>query len=324
MQRSKPIRISAVILLCLGLMVALTACYQPQGTGLEPTSIAFVQATFTLVPSETPFPSATPPPTEDTGSLDFGALVAFTNTPDPVSLAQTQVAQAQPVEVVQADPLIMTATALANLAALQSQPVITDPLILTATAIANLSAQSQQVQAQQDIDPLFLTATALVQGATQTAAYPMTQTMEALLGPSATATLPPFQPTFTPPPVIGGACTHTVVAGDNLFRLSLRFNTTVNAIAAANGIVNPNLIIVGQVLNIPNCGGGGVVATPPPGGGSGSFNCTGQTYVVQQGESLFQIALRFNVPIDVLAQCNGITNTNLIFVNQQLVIPTAV
>lgn len=45
--------------------------------------------------------------------------------------------------------------------------------------------------------------------------------------------------------------TYTVRRGDNLFRIALRFGTTVDAIAEANGIPNPNLIYVGQVLLIP-------------------------------------------------------------------------
>lgn len=45
--------------------------------------------------------------------------------------------------------------------------------------------------------------------------------------------------------------TYTVRRGDNLFRIALRFGTTVEAIARANGILNPNRIYVGQVLLIP-------------------------------------------------------------------------
>jgi len=45
--------------------------------------------------------------------------------------------------------------------------------------------------------------------------------------------------------------TYTVRRGDNLFRIALRFRTTVQAIAEANGILNPHLIYVGQVLLIP-------------------------------------------------------------------------
>ena len=52
----------------------------------------------------------------------------------------------------------------------------------------------------------------------------------------------------TPPP---GGRTHVVAPGENLFRISLRYGTTVSALAAANNIANVNLIFVGQVLKIP-------------------------------------------------------------------------
>jgi LysM repeat protein len=45
--------------------------------------------------------------------------------------------------------------------------------------------------------------------------------------------------------------TYTVRRGDNLFRIALRFGTTVAALSQANNISNPNLIYVGQVLRIP-------------------------------------------------------------------------
>jgi len=51
-------------------------------------------------------------------------------------------------------------------------------------------------------------------------------------------------------PVPGGK-THVVAPGENLFRISLRYGTTVQALAAANNIANVNLIFVGQVLKIP-------------------------------------------------------------------------
>ncbi len=52
----------------------------------------------------------------------------------------------------------------------------------------------------------------------------------------------------TPPPT---GKTHTVAPGENLFRIALRYGTTVQALAAANNITNVNLIFVGQVLKIP-------------------------------------------------------------------------
>lgn len=57
---------------------------------------------------------------------------------------------------------------------------------------------------------------------------------------------------------------HVVARGENLFRISLRYGTTMGAIIAANGIANPNLIYAGQALRIP-CPGAVVlpVVTPP-------------------------------------------------------------
>jgi len=45
--------------------------------------------------------------------------------------------------------------------------------------------------------------------------------------------------------------THIVVAGDTLSGIAKEYGTTVEAIVEANGITNPSLIVVGQVLNIP-------------------------------------------------------------------------
>jgi len=44
-------------------------------------------------------------------------------------------------------------------------------------------------------------------------------------------------------------------------------------------------------------------------------------HVVQPGENLFRISLRYGVPMASIVQANGITNPNLIFVGQQLTIP---
>ena len=41
---------------------------------------------------------------------------------------------------------------------------------------------------------------------------------------------------------------HTVVAGDTLGKIAARYGTTVDALAAINGIQNKNLIRVGQVI----------------------------------------------------------------------------
>ncbi|MCL4247192.1 MAG: LysM peptidoglycan-binding domain-containing protein [Anaerolineae bacterium] len=71
------------------------------------------------------------------------------------------------------------------------------------------------------------------------------------------ATPVPGAPTPVPPTT----GTYVVQRGDTLSAIARRFNTTVQALAAANGIANPNLIYPGQVLQV---GGGGTGTTPPP------------------------------------------------------------
>lgn len=298
----------------LASLLALAGCYQPAGDTLEATSVSMI-ATFTPFPSDTPIG----PPTETPFQL-----IAVTSTPDPLALAQTQVAAGQAQQVAE-DPFAATATAM-SLGIGVSQPLEMTPedvMLQTATAMARgMILPTTDPFGQPTIDPLFVTATAYITNATGTAAAPMTQTMAALF-PSITpfVTQPPFfTPVATAPPT--GTCTHTVSAGENLFRISLRYNTTVDAIAAANGIVNPQLIVVGQVLTIPGCGsgsGGGGVVTPPTSG----LQPGEQIHVVRQNETLMDISLTYGVPVNSIATRNGLSNPNLIFINQELIIPVA-
>ena len=45
------------------------------------------------------------------------------------------------------------------------------------------------------------------------------------------------------------------------------------------------------------------------------------TYIVQRGDTLFRIALRYGIEMESLAQANQITNASRILVGQTLVIP---
>jgi LysM repeat protein len=61
---------------------------------------------------------------------------------------------------------------------------------------------------------------------------------------------PADTPTESPPAADG---THVVQAGENLYRIGLRYGCSVDQMAAANGIVNVSRISVGQVLQVPDC-----------------------------------------------------------------------
>ncbi|HMM29807.1 MAG: LysM peptidoglycan-binding domain-containing protein [Chloroflexota bacterium] len=120
----------------------------------------------------------------------------------------------------------------------------------------------------------------------------------------------------------GGGTTHIVQPGENLYRIALRYGTTWPVLAAANGLVNPNLIYSGQRLIIPGAGAP-PPATPVPGYPTAAPQPatpvpTGGTYVVQAGDTLSRIALRFNTTVAALVQLNNIVNPNLIYVGQVL------
>lgn len=74
--------------------------------------------------------------------------------------------------------------------------------------------------------------------------------------PNVYASIPPG-PTCTPqcPPWPGYPCTcafyHTVVSGENLYRISLLYGVSMWRIAECNGIYNLNYIRAGDVLCIP-------------------------------------------------------------------------
>lgn len=125
---------------------------------------------------------------------------------------------------------------------------------------------------------------------------------------SDTSRIPSHQP---PEQQDSGYRLYTVRSGDTLSQIALRYGVSVNELARYNGIANPNLIYVGQVLRIP-----GTV-------NSGGSSLAGQRYVVRRGDTLSEIALRFDTSVSVLARDNGIRNPNLIYPGQVLVVNRA-
>lgn len=114
-------------------------------------------------------------------------------------------------------------------------------------------------------------------------------------------------------------CVYVVKPGDSLSKIAAHYGVSLHALARANYITNYNLIYVGQKLHIPGCvvrptPGPGPTVTPIPGPG-------GTTYTVRPGDTLSAIAGHFGVDVYVLAEVNGITNLNIIYVGQVLVIP---
>jgi len=103
---------------------------------------------------------------------------------------------------------------------------------------------------------------------------------------------------------------YIVQSGDTLSEIAVRFGTSVQALVRANPqIEDASLIFPGQELVIP---------TPV-----NIIPNTGQTtYIVQSGDTLGEIALRFNTTVQALLDANpAIQDADIIYTGQQLVIP---
>lgn len=102
--------------------------------------------------------------------------------------------------------------------------------------------------------------------------------------------------------------THVVRSGDTLSEIADREGTTVAALVQANGLTNPNVIVVGQALTIPGGAPSGGAASP-------------SSYVVRSGDTLGDLAAKFGTTSKAIAAANGITNPNLIVVGRKLNMP---
>jgi LysM repeat protein len=118
-----------------------------------------------------------------------------------------------------------------------------------------------------------------------------------------------------------GEATHTVQRGESLAIIAAQYGTTFVVLAEMNGIANPDVLHVGQVLRVP-----APATAPAPtdtGAAAPAPAPTTGTYTVQRGDSLAIIAAKFNINYFELAQLNGITDVDVLRVGQVLRVPGA-
>ncbi|MFN8378504.1 MAG: LysM peptidoglycan-binding domain-containing protein [Anaerolineae bacterium] len=116
------------------------------------------------------------------------------------------------------------------------------------------------------------------------------------------------------------APTHVVTRGESLFRIAQYYGTDVNTLAQLNNITNTWQIYAGQVLVLPGANAPVAVAAAPAEAPAVAVSVPAQTHTVGRGETLVSIAQAYGLTPDALAQQNNITNPNLIYAGQQLII----
>lgn len=112
----------------------------------------------------------------------------------------------------------------------------------------------------------------------------------------------PVTPTPVRKPTPSTVRTYTVQSGDTLSGIASKYGTTYQHLAQINGIANPNIIHVGQVIKIDG----------------GSTPTQAKYYTVQSGDTLSGIAARYGTTWQQLQQLNNIANANLIYPGQHI------
>lgn len=114
---------------------------------------------------------------------------------------------------------------------------------------------------------------------------------------------------FAPAAAQYGQTIHIVERGETLASISRLYGVSIQAIAQANNIWNPNILYAGARLVIPT---GGWNPQPPP---------QQNYYIVRPGDTLARIARNFGTTVWAIAQANNIYNPNHIYAGMYLVIP---
>ena len=126
---------------------------------------------------------------------------------------------------------------------------------------------------------------------------------------------------------------YVVQPGDTLSLISMRYGLDWEVVAQVNGILNTEVIEVGQVIRLPGVNeASAVTLVPTPalsigGAASGaaapsaSTAAGGVTYTVVEGDTLFGIALQANVTLAALLAANNMQEDDFLQIGQVLVIP---
>ncbi len=103
--------------------------------------------------------------------------------------------------------------------------------------------------------------------------------------------------------------TYIVQPGDTLSRIASKYRTTVQELIILNNIKNPNLIYPGEEFKVPINGNTKNEV---------QYDTNHIIYTVERGDTLSELAQKFNTTVEQIARQNNIKNINLIYVGETL------
>ncbi len=123
-------------------------------------------------------------------------------------------------------------------------------------------------------------------------------------------TLPPTgTPTSTPE-----AFVYVVREGDTLGSIAAEFGITWEEIDAVNELDNPNVLSIGQEIEIPQ-------NAPVVLNSDGTVRPGERTHIVVEGDTLLGIALQYGKALEEVVEANDIVTAEVLQIGQTLIIP---
>jgi murein DD-endopeptidase MepM/ murein hydrolase activator NlpD len=110
---------------------------------------------------------------------------------------------------------------------------------------------------------------------------------------------------------------YTVAPGDTLGAIASRFGVTVDDLVAVNGITDPNLLAVGQVLTIPDGSGIAVAAA----GTSAVYSGPTGSVLARPGDTIARLATRYAQDPAVVATLNAADSSARLFPGEPVSLP---
>jgi LysM repeat protein len=107
----------------------------------------------------------------------------------------------------------------------------------------------------------------------------------------------------TETPAVQNTIDYTVISGDTLWKIAVKFNTTVSKIVTLNNLDASKYLYVGQKIKIP---------------------AQLTNYTVQSGDTLWKIAQKFGTTINAIVTANGLDPSKYLQVGQTLTIPSSI
>ena len=97
---------------------------------------------------------------------------------------------------------------------------------------------------------------------------------------------------------------YLIKSGENLSSIAKKFNTLESTILDINNIPFPDMVREGLEIIVPQ-------------NSSNYF----EYYTIKQGDSLYQIARKYNINPELLATLNGLNMDDYIYPNQRIMVP---